>query len=350
MVMHLLWVAEPYWLYCGGNMKRKSLFAVLGLVALGPLLGGCIGESVQVPPAYVGKILSKDGFQPGLVTPSQFRLPICFFYCDRLIVAESSDFQQREEFRGDHALYMPKSELAMPFDVRGTFAVRNDEKALQSVFDRVPAAAPRGILRGLVHGVISQKKLYRTYGVAVVRDVVRRVVSQYTIEQVSSSRAAINAQLIEAINDALATTPLVARRFGLADVRFPKVILDQKETAARRRIAIQQEEAEKQIRLVKLQADLEAARAERQIRRERAQAVLEENKIYAESVSDRYLAYRRLEVLEKLASSRNTKWVPFEALGTVGQSVATFRADAKAGVRRAKALPTNSVPANRERE
>ena len=74
----------------------------------------------------------------------------------------------------------------------------------------------------------------------------------------------------------------------------------------RRRIAIQQEEAEKQIRLVKLQADLEAARAERQIRRERAQAVLEENKIYAESVTERYLAYRRLEVLEKLAGSRLT--------------------------------------------
>ncbi len=123
----------------------------------------------------------------------------------------------------------------------------------------------------------------------------------------------------------LKKTPLVALRFGLADVRFPKVILDQKETAARRRIAIQQEEAEKQIRLVKLQADLEAARAERQIRRERAQAVLEENEIYAKSVNEKYLAYRRLEVLEKLATSKNTKWVPFQALGTVGQSVAQFR-------------------------
>ena len=82
-------------------------------------LAGCIGESVQVPPAYVGKILTKDGFQPGLISPSQFRLPVCFFYCDRLIVVESSDFGLKEDFRGDHALYMPKSELAMPFDVGG---------------------------------------------------------------------------------------------------------------------------------------------------------------------------------------------------------------------------------------
>ena len=304
-------------------MKRPIAVSLVMVSTLS--LAGCIGEAVQVPPAYVGKILSKDGFQPGLISPSQFRLPICFFYCDRLIVAESSDFQKREAFRDDHALYMPRSELAMPFDVRGTFAVRNDDKALQSVFDRIPASRPRGLLRGKVHGVISQEKLYETYGVAVVRDVVRRIVSQYTIEEVASSRAAINAKLITEVNKALAPTPIVARRFGLADVCFPKVILDQKETAARRRIAIQQEEAEKQIRLVKLQADLEAARAERQIRRERAQAVLEENKIYAESVTEKYLAYRRLEVLEKLAGSRNTKWVPFEALGTVGQSVALFR-------------------------
>jgi len=243
----------------------------------------------------------------------------------RLIVVESSDFGHVEQFRKDHALYMPKSQLAMPFDVRGTFAIRNDDKALQSVFDRVPADYRNRRLRGLVHGFISKQRIYDIYAKPIIRDVVRRVVSKYSIEQVASSRAAINAELNKEIAAALGKTPLIALRFGLADVRFPKVILDQKETAARRRIAIQQEEAEKQIRLVKLQADLEAARAERQIRRERAQAVLEENRIYAESVSDRYLAYRRLEVLEKLANSQNTKWVPFQALGTVGQSVAQFR-------------------------
>lgn len=303
----------------------QSFLKVSAAAVAAVALTGCIGESVQVPPAHVGKILSKDGFRPGVIKPSQFRLPLCFFYCDKLIVVESSDFGHVEHFREDHALYMPKSELAMPFDVRGTFAVRNEEQTLRKIFDRVPADYRGRKLRGLVHGYIGQQRIYQIYGKPIVRDVVRRVISSYSIEEVASSRAAINAELNQAIAKALEKTPLLALRFGLADVRFPKVILDQKETAARRRIAIQQEEAEKQIRLVKLQADLEAARAERQIRRERAQAVLEENKIYAESVSDRYLAYRRLEVLEKLANSQNTKWVPFQALGSVGQSVALFR-------------------------
>ena len=55
-------------------MKRFLKVASVASVAV--ILAGC-GESVQVPPAYVGKILSKDGFQPGLIKPSQFRLPIC---------------------------------------------------------------------------------------------------------------------------------------------------------------------------------------------------------------------------------------------------------------------------------
>lgn len=120
----------------------KSFWKPLVVCAAALSLAAC-GESVQVPPAYVGKILSKDGFQPGQIAPSQFRLPICFRYCDRLIVVESSDFGLREAFRDDHALYMPKSQLTMPFDVRGTFAVNNNDKALQSVFDRIPAATPR---------------------------------------------------------------------------------------------------------------------------------------------------------------------------------------------------------------
>ena len=157
----------------------KRFLKVASALSVAVLLTGCIGESVQVPPAYVGKILSKDGFQPGLIKPSQFRLPFCVLYCDRLIVVESSDFGHVEQFRKDHALYMPKSQLAMPFDVRGTFAIR------------VPADYRQRKLRGLVHGFIGKQRIYNIYARPVIRDVVRRVVSKYSIEEVASSRAAI---------------------------------------------------------------------------------------------------------------------------------------------------------------
>jgi len=74
--------------------------------------------------------------------------------------------------------------------------------------------------------------------------------------------------------------------------------------------------------LVKLQADLAAAKAERAIRRERAEAAKEENIIAAESVTDKYLKYKRLEVLEAMAKNKNATWIPFGALDKVGQAIA----------------------------
>ena len=84
------------------------------------------------PLAHVGKIKTKDGLKEGLIDASQFRLPWCWAYCDKLLLAEISDFQVKESFRGDeNSLYMPKSDLVMEFDVRGTFAVARDEGRLE---------------------------------------------------------------------------------------------------------------------------------------------------------------------------------------------------------------------------
>lgn len=293
-------------------MKSLKVLAVVAAATFG--LAAC-GEYAEVPLGHYGKIKTKEGMKPGVIGPSQFRLPACWLYCDKLMIVEATDFPITEAFRGEHSLYMPRSELAMPFDVRATFAIENREGVLDGIFERLPSDE---------WGRITAQQIYDTYGRPVVRDVVRRVLSNYSIEEVSSNRARINAELNDELRKQLQNTPLAIRSFGLGDVRFPDVILTQKETAARRKIAIQQEEAEKQIRLVKLQADLEAAKAERAIRREKAEASKEENQIYADSVSDKYLAYRRLEVLEKLAENKNATFLPFGALDEVGVSNKVF--------------------------
>jgi hypothetical protein len=307
-------------------MKLKSLAAV-GVAMSSLSLAGCFwGESVQVPPAHVGKILTKDGWQPGLISPSQFRLPYCWAYCPKLIVAEAGDVPVRESFRGKSALYMPKSELEMPFDVRGTLAIRNDEAALQAVFERVPAASTVGsIVEYDAHGMISQERLYATYAQPILRDAIRAVVTEYSIEEISSSRNAVNAKITEALNAAFKGTPFILRRVGLADVKFPEVITRQKEASAARRIAIEQAEAKKQIRLVELQADLEAARAQRQVKREQAQAAKEQAMIYASFMTPEYERYRKFEVLEAMAKNNNAMIVPFEALTSMGANVMTFQ-------------------------
>ena len=296
--------------------------AVIGLLSVG--LSGCFwGDYAEVPLAHVGKIKTKDGLKEGLIDASQFRLPWCWAYCDKLLIAEITDFKMEESFRGkDNSLYMPKSDLVMEFDVRGTYAVARDEKRIERVFSNLPA---QPVNFSGASGKISALQVYNTYGVTIIRDVVRRVVADYSIEEISANRAKVNAKLNEELNTAFkaANIPIDIRRFGLGDVRYPQLILDQKRKAAERRIAIQQEEANKQIQLVQLQTELEKAKASRAIRREKAQAVAEENKILADSVNNKYTTFKKLEILEGLVNSQNTKWIsPSIMSGITGQIAA----------------------------
>lgn len=303
--------------------KFLPLLAILPTVAL----GGCFwGELAEVPAAHYGKIQTKNGFNPDVIPPSRFRLPYCWVYCDKLYLVESADFGIEEAFRGENALFMPKSDLVMPFDVRGTLAIKGDPVSLNAAFDRV-STEPLDSWGANAAGIIRKEALYKIYGEPIIRDVVRQVVAKYSIDEISSSREAVNAELTNALNKAFESTPILIRRVGLADVRFPELILKQKETAAQRRIAIEQEEAEKQIRLVKLSADLEAAKASRAIRREQAQAAAEENEILAKSATREYIEYRKLEVAEKMAENKSAVFFPFSALDEVGLSNKVFRAN-----------------------
>lgn len=298
----------------------KKYLAILFL----PLLLAACGEKVEVPPAHVGAVLTKNGYKPELIPPSKFRLEACWAYCDRLVLVETADKGGVEEFR----LFMPKDQLNMEFDIRFTLAVSDDPKTVQTILNRI-TAQPVG---EEATPTITTNKVYETYGRPVVREVVRSVVAKYSINEVASSREKVNAEVYEAVTSALRGTPLQMRRLAFADIQFPDVITKAKELAAERRTKIEQAEAEKQIKLVQLQAELEASKAERAIRRERAEAAREENKIFAESVSDEYLKYKTLEVLEEMARNENTVFVPFDALDTVGfqQRVFTSLPDARA--------------------
>jgi len=282
---------------------------LLAIVAMCLSLTAC-GEMVEVPPAYYGKVLTKDGFQPGVVPPSKFRLPMCWAYCDKLVVAEASDNGMRESF----TLFMPKNELTMSFDVRMTVAIKSDERTLNGVFDRLPYTAKDG------WNVVSADRIYHTYGKPVVRSKIRSLLVNYSIEEVASSRDKINAELAETLSSALKDTPLVLKTIDLADAKFPDIITNAKEQAAQRREQIAQQEAQREITKVKLEAELEQAKMNKAIRLERADAVLKENEIVAKSVTPEYLEYRRLEVLEAMANNKNTVFVPVEALGSVGLS------------------------------
>lgn len=284
------------------------LVAILAVLAL-----SACADRVEVPPAHVGKILTKNGYKPETVPPSKFRLDMCLYYCDKLVTLAIADFGHKEQFK----LFMPKDQLNMSFDVRMTGAINGD--MINNIFDRIPPT----------NNNVSVSHVYNTYAQPVIRDVVRRVVAEYSINEIASSREALSQELFSEVAKALEGTPIVVKRLGLADVQFPKVITEAKERAAERRELIEQEKAQFEIQKIQMERDLEREKMNRAIAREKAMGQKEVNDLLAKSVTDKYLAYRTLEVLDRMAESDNKVFVPVEALGTIGLQQAVFSNEMK---------------------
>lgn len=295
----------------------KKIILMLALL----VLAGC-GEIVTVPPAFEGKVLTPNGYKPDNYPPSTFRLSACWrpgAICDELVLIEKSDKGMKEEF----TLFMPKNELTMAFDFRMTASIRDGKT--DAILNRVAAdEISDGGLFDNGQKIITFDKVYRTYAQPIIRDAVRSVVAKYTIDEVASSRDAVNAAIIERLEQVLSNTPIRLLQGGIAHAAYPDIITKRKEQAEERRIEIEQEEARKQVRLVQLQTDLEAAKAERAILREKAEAAAEQNKIFADSITPEYVEYRKLEVMSELARSGSTVFIPFDALGNVGLSQKIF--------------------------
>lgn len=252
---------------------------ILCLLAI-PLLAAC-GQVVEVPPAHKGKILTENGYKPETIPPSKFRLDPCFMYCDKLALIETSDRGMTEQFK----LFMPKDQLNMSFDIRFTMSVNEDEATVDSVFSKMsPSTAPPSYN---AHYLVTANAIYETYGQPIIREKIRSVVAEYSINEVASSREAINHEVFKAVKQALIGTPITVKRLAFADLQFPDVIVQAKEAAAERQVAIERAKAEKEVELVKLETQLEVAKKDRAVRREKAEAAREENQIFSERVSQK---------------------------------------------------------------
>ena len=273
------------------------------------LMVGC-GTRVDIPPAHVGKILTKNGYAPDTLGPSKFRLPACMAYCDRLVVLQASDVGLKESM----VVFMPEDKLNLVVEIRGTYSIPSTQKFVNSIFDRVVAQET-----GTSTSLISAAIVYETYGQQALRGIVRSEITKYTIADILSQREAIGQNIHAAITEKMADqdTPIILSRFELADIQPPKVIVDAQESAKEREIDIQRAEADAQVQMVEADRDLEVAKRRRLVDRAKAEAIAEQNRIAAQSVTPELLAYRRLEAAERiytvLAQSENTIIVPADS-------------------------------------
>lgn len=243
------------------------------------------GQKVEVPPAHVGKVMTKDGYQDNLIPTSKFRLAACWTYCDRLVLLDVSDRSFAEAIE----IFIPKDKLKLTVQLRTTLSL-NPNKTQELFNSLSPVENEDGI------SIIASDKIYSTYAQQIVLTEAREYLSQYSIGEIASSIEMINNDLRVRLTKAISErTPFGVRYVGLTNVAYPAIITDAQENAAKRREQIQQEEAQLEISKVSLERELQEARLRRQIEKEKAETEAEAQRIQAQTVDSRVLELRKLE-------------------------------------------------------
>lgn len=244
------------------------------------------GQRIDVPPAHIGKIMTKDGYQPGTVPPSKLRLDACLNYCDKIILVDVSD----RTYATHLSIFLPKDKLVLEMSVSTTLSI--DSTKSETLFNSIAPEPSEDEFTA----TISAQKVYSTYAAQIVDTEVREYISQFSINEVASSNEQINAELSARLaKTLLAKTPFTVRHIGITGIKYPKIITDSQELAAERREAIQTEEAKLKISQVTLTRQLEEARLTRQIEKEKSETEAEGQRILAQTVDAQVLKLRELE-------------------------------------------------------
>lgn len=262
-------------------MRNLKLFLAIAALAT---LAAC-GNKVEVPPAHVGKIMTKDGYQEALIPTSKFRLAACWAYCDRLVLLDVSDKAYQEAL----SIFIPEDKLNLEVAVRATLSINPAKTA-----DLFNAISPEGADGDM--SVIGNEQVYRTYASQIIQAEVREYLSKFSISEIASSNEKINADLRMQLGKVIeARTPFSVRYVGITNFKYPKIITDAQESAAERREAIQKEEAQLAISKAQLERELQEARLSRAIEKEKAETEAMSQAVLAQSVDSRVLELRKLE-------------------------------------------------------
>lgn len=270
-------------------------------------LAAC-GELVEVPPASKGRILGSKGYEGSYISPSKFRLPFCMREpCPQLVLISAKDNMITEEMD----VFLPLSNLSLDdVQVNLVVSVSTEPKDLDRILDRVPAKVAEGWDEKWIYFT----DVYRTYVRERVRATVRGAVASKELKWLISNRELYSAEVHEEVNRVLreSSSPIVVKQFSFAKLNPPKVIKEAFQKAEERKIAVQQAEANKAVSIKEAEAALEVAKKTAAVRLEEARADLAVADLMAKVATPQWLAFRRLQVIEKMSDNKNVVFFPIE--------------------------------------
>lgn len=296
----------------------RKITSIIFMLFMAIALSAC-GERVEVPPAHVGKIQTKDGYREGLVGTSKFRLDACWAYCDKLVLLNVADQANIEPLE----IFMPQDKLTLKVTIRTNLTI-TDKKDTEVLFNSI---APDKSDNETI-SLISRESIYKTYAQQIILTETREYLSKFTIAEVASSMEKVNAELSERLAKSIKErTPFSVRYVGITNIEYPPIITEAQENAARRREEIQQEEAKLEVSRVQLERELQEAQLQRRIDVEKAEADAEADRIRAIAANNP--AVIKLRELENQrawidAWSKGGAQVPTTIIGSDGKSSNNF--------------------------
>lgn len=285
----------------------KRVIALIGLIFASILLSGC-GQVVE--PGFKAKFLSRDGYSPEIKESGRYNV----FWWEELVFLETSTKTVSVPLTVKMA-----DGLDLKFNINFRTRIGGNDKVLNAMFNDVKVDVDDNDRK-----VITLDKVFAIYGNDVVSNVGRSVLGKYKVEEVAKKYDDINQQLQVKLSEAMKNNPLEVSNVTLADVVWPKVITDAIEKQSERELAIKTEENQQAIEMVKRTNQLRLAEADREIELTKARTLRDQNAITNEGLSDKLLAYKALDVQEKMAENKAAVFVPYEALNSPGLSNRVF--------------------------
>jgi hypothetical protein len=268
-----------------------------GICAMALALTAC-GTRVEIPPAHVGKIMTKDGYRQGVLGTSKFRLETCINYCDKLVLLPVNDQAKTERL----TIFMPQDKLNLKVDVRTNLAI-TDKAKMDRLFNSI---IPVDDENSVSVSRIGRDIIYQTYAQQIILTEIREYLSKYTIAEIASSLEKVNSELSARLSKTISSrTPFSVRYVGITNIEYPAIITEAQENAARRREMIEQENAQQQVDQVRLNRELNAARLARLVDVEKAEAYAQVDKIRARELTPEIIKLREIEIEQTKADKWN---------------------------------------------
>jgi len=292
-------------------MMKKKFISLLAVIVSIVVLQGC---TQPVPPAHLGKVLTKVGYTPDIHPPG---LVPGFgpFSRSKLILLETGTRAITEKVNVKLA---DKADLT--FDVRFRTRIAGDERVINPMFNDITPVDQK----------VTLMSVYNTYGKMVVRNVSRQIMNDYKVDEVHSNYDRIGAELAIALEEKFKNLPLDMSDVALGQIVWPQSLTAAIDATLTSRAEIAKIEADKKKEIADAKAREAIARANYAGEIVEAETLRDYNKTIADGISENFLRFKALQVqssmIEAMKSNPNgnTVYMPYDAMGTIGAQMQMF--------------------------